>query len=119
MKVEWMFAHKLCALISRYQQRDIIANRDLFDIHYLFEKSFSPYTPIIVQRFTKMLGKKVSLKECIVYIIEFIRHHQKNIQKNILDGLGELIDEKDKKNIKDTLIKETLQKLQFYLSFIS
>lgn len=35
MKQEWMFAHKLCAFISRFQQRDVIANRDIFDIHFL------------------------------------------------------------------------------------
>lgn len=115
MHIEWMFAHKICAFISRYQQRDIIANRDLFDINYLFSKLFVPYHPIIIQRFSKMLGKEVSISDCFAYIITFIQDHEKNIQKNILDGLGELVDEKDKAHIKNNLMKETLQQLHFYI----
>lgn len=116
MKVEWMFAHKLCAFISRYQQRDIIANRDLFDIRYLFKKIIFPYQPIIIQRFSKMLGKEVNIQESIQYIIDFIHQHQKDIQKNILNGLGELIDEKDKNDIKNKLVTETVQELKFYIA---
>ena len=115
MKAEWMFAHKICAFISRYQQRDVIANRDLFDIRYLFKKTISPYQPIIIQRFSKMLGKDVTIKESIQYVISFIQQHQKDIQKNILNGLGELIDEKYKNDIKNKLVIETLQELQFYI----
>jgi predicted nucleotidyltransferase component of viral defense system len=115
MKAERMFAHKLCAFISRYQQRDIIANRDLFDIRHLFKKFISPYQPIIIQRFTKMIGKKVTIKESIQYIIDFIQQHQKDIQKNILNGLGELVDEKDKNDIKAKLLSETLQELASYI----
>lgn len=111
-----MFAHKLCAFISRYQQRDIIANRDLFDINYLFKKIIIPYQPIVIQRFTKMLDKNVTFNDCIDYLIDFITLHEKDIQKNILNGLGELVDEKEKNTIKTNLIKNTLNGLKFYIS---
>lgn len=116
MKAERMFAHKLCAFISRYQQRDIIANRDLFDINYLFKKIIIPYQPIVIQRFTKMLDKNVTFNDCIDYLIDFITLHEKDIQKNILNGLGELVDEKEKNTIKTNLIKNTLNGLKFYIS---
>ena len=62
-----------------------------------------------------MLGKDVTIKESIQYVISFIQQHQKDIQKNILNGLGELIDEKYKNDIKNKLVIETLQELQFYI----
>lgn len=87
MKIERMFAHKICAFISRYEQRDVIANRDIFDIHFLFQKQILPYEPIIVQRFSKILKKTVNIRESVQYIIDFIHHNKKHIQKNILNGL--------------------------------
>lgn len=115
MKVEWMFAHKICALISRYQQREIIANRDLYDINFLFQKGSIPYKPIIIERFTKMLGKKVTIEEAISYSIDFLHQHEKFIQKNILDGLGEVVEQKDKKAIQSKLLGDTIHALQSFI----
>ena len=42
MRIEYMTAHKLCALVSRYHQKNKIANRDLYDIAFLMGKTYSP-----------------------------------------------------------------------------
>lgn len=114
MKKEWMFAHKLCAFISRYLQRDTIANRDIYDINFLSKSIIFPYKPIIEERFSKMIGKKISFEESIEYIIQFIEKHQKDIQKNITNWLWELVDDNKKKNIKNNLINETIQNLKLF-----
>lgn len=104
MKKEWMFAHKLCALVSRYQQREVIAIRDLFDIRFFFDASILPQSNILIHRYSNMIGHEVSLKECFAYIFDFLKTHENYIQKHILDGLGELVDEPMKQEIRRNLL---------------
>jgi hypothetical protein len=52
-------------------------------------------------------------KQRYTYLIEFIRTHEKHLRANILDGLGELIDETSTKHrIKQKLVDEMLELLQ-------
>lgn len=103
MKKENMFAHKLIAVTERKK----IANRDLFDIYFFLEHNW----PINEEVIKKRSGK--SLKEYLRYLIDFI---EKNVtSKNILFGLGEVLDEKLKKWTKANLKKELLFLLNVYL----
>lgn len=115
MKKERMFAHKLCAFISRYIQRDIIANRDIYDINFLSKWSIFPNKQIVEERFSKMIGKKTSFEESIKYILDFIEKNQKEIQKNITNWLWELVDDKEKIYIKNNLLNETVQNLNLFI----
>jgi hypothetical protein len=115
MSKEWMFAHKLCALISRYKQRDIIANRDLFDIRFFEDSGIVPYIPIVLQRFETMLGHPVTMHDVALFMLDFLQVHQQRIQKNILDGLGELVDEQAKNDIKKNLLLCVCEYLKMYI----
>lgn len=103
MKKENIFAHKLVALSERKK----IAHRDLFDIHFFLEGNWPLNEEIIKMRTNK------SLKEYLKYLIRFIK---KNVsEKNILAGLGEILDKKQKSFVKVNLKKETLFLLNVYL----
>lgn len=103
MKRENMFAHKLVATSERKR----IANRDLFDVHFFLE-NYWPINEKIIQTRT---GK--NLKDYIKYLVTFIEINASN--KSILFGLGELIDERQKKWVKTNLKKELLFLLNIYL----
>ncbi len=103
MKRENMFAHKLVAISERKR----IANRDLFDIHFFLEHNWPINEKIIKMR----TGK--NLKSRIKDLISFIETNVFN--KNILFGLGEILNEKQKKWAKTNLKKETLFLLNVYL----
>src|SRR3989338_6080237 len=47
---ETMFANKLVALIERYELREAIAGRDLYDIHHFFLQGFRYRAEVIVER---------------------------------------------------------------------
>ena len=49
---------------------------------------------------------------------ENIKLDLKNIQKNILNGLWEMIDDKQKNNIKNNLLKNIIEDLQHYIKTI-
>lgn len=114
MKIDYMFAHKFCAFFSRYQQRDKIANRDLFDIDFLLSKGYRANEKIIQQRSKIMFDKVMKQTAFIDYLISFLTKHQTSIQKNILDWLWELVDENKKNDIKKNLLKNLSNKLDFY-----
>lgn len=100
MTTDCMFAHKLCAITDRKKPQ----NRDLFDTLFMFEKGFKINEEIIKQR----TGKE--LREYFKELVEFI---EKNINPAmILDGLGEVLDEKQKIEIKNDLIKKLLFELK-------
>lgn len=96
MSPDCMFAHKLCAISDRKK----LQNRDLYDTHFMFTKQFDINEEIIKIR----TGKK--LKEYFAYLIDFIEKHVN--PNTILEGLGELINEKQKDHIKAILIRDLL-----------
>jgi len=102
MRKEDMFSHKLVALCERKN----IASRDLFDL-WFFMKNNWDFNKELVKLRTKMDYKEY-LKKCILRVKKFN-------EKYILQGLGEVLDEKQKNWIKRNLKKEILFLLNFYL----
>lgn len=91
-----MFAHKLCAITDRKK----LQNRDLYDAHFMFTKQFEINEEIIKIR----TGK--TIKEYFAYLVDFIG---KKVKTNtILEGLGELLNERQKDHVKATLIRDLL-----------
>jgi len=106
LKKEDIFAHKLIALTSRGIDKNggqVVANRDLYDINYFFKKMWN-FNEEIIFLYT---GKKNN--EYLRYAIEFI---EKNVDEtNILNRIGELVDEKKRNWIKNNLKKEVIKEL--------
>lgn len=101
LKQEYMFAHKLCAITDREK----LQNRDLYDSWFMFEKKgWEPNEEIIRIR----TGK--SSKEYFKELVSFIKKNTKN--RKILDGLGEVLDEKQKIWVKEHLVEELLFQLK-------
>lgn len=99
MAPEYMFAHKLCAVTDRRK----LQNRDLFDSWFMFDKQWEPNDEII-----KLRTKKSTI-EYYKMLIDFVKN---NVDKNrILDGLGEVLDEKQKSWVKNNLVDELLFQL--------
>jgi len=90
-----LIAHKLVALVSR----TMFANRDLFDTHYLLEKYPENINYQVIQ---DRLQKDPS--EFYTYLLDFLGKMKSN---NLLDSIGELINESQKNWIRDNLLKET------------
>ena len=113
MDIRDMFAHKLCAFVSRYQQRGYLASRDLFDMHFLFQQSISPREEIIKIRSKNLVKQAMSTKQRYAYLLEFIRTHETYLRHHILDGIWELIEQtKTKHHIKTHLLDELIEYLQ-------
>jgi hypothetical protein len=92
---EDMFAHKLVAVLERAK----IANRDVYDI-WFFLKNRWPINKEIVEKRTKMSFRD-HLKKCIEFMDSLSN-------RNILFGMGELLDEKQKAWVKTNLKKDTV-----------
>ena len=90
---EDMFAHKLVAMLERAR----VANRDIFDV-WFFLKNNWPINKEIVEKRTGM-----SFKEYLEKCIEFTESHG---GRKILNGMGELLDEKQKVWAKANLKKD-------------
>jgi len=97
-----MAAHKLVAITDRSQ----MMNRDLFDAHF-FLKNEWPIDAATVEYRTQ---KK--LPEYLKHLLKMLR---KNPPKHLLDGIGELIDEKQKLWVKNHLLEELLFLLELRL----
>jgi len=94
MVKEDMFAHKLVAMLERSR----IANRDVYDLWH-FLKNHWPINKEIVEKRTKTSFKDY-LKKCIKFV-------ESLSDRNILSGMGELLDEKKKVWAKTHLRKDT------------
>ncbi|HKK10404.1 MAG TPA: nucleotidyl transferase AbiEii/AbiGii toxin family protein [Bacteroidales bacterium] len=99
-----MFAHKLCALIDR----NMLTNRDIFDIYY-FLKQRTPVNKHIIearmnQSFQKYLDVCISQIEAIP-------------SSSLLNGIGELVDNDMKSFVKLKLKSETIQLLRMFQEF--
>lgn len=95
-----LFSQKIVALTDRRQP----VARDLFDIHYFLELDFPLKEKMIKERTGK--GLEDYLKECI----SFIKDHYTS--KNVLQGLGEILEEEQKRWAKKNLKKETVSLLE-------
>ena len=96
-----IFANKLVAVTNRKQ----IVNRDLYDIYFFFKNMFPINEGVILER----TGK--SLKQYLVYLLKFL---ETNIsKKSLLEGLGEVLDNKQKAFVKEKLLDELYGILRF------
>jgi len=98
-----MFAHKLCAITDRKK----VVNRDLYDAYFMFKNNFEINEKIIEMRMNKTA--KEYIKDLVPFIRENVSPH------DILQGLGELVDSKQKIWIKEKLLKELIFNLQLYI----
>ncbi|HAI74000.1 MAG TPA: hypothetical protein DCS28_03555 [Candidatus Moranbacteria bacterium] len=96
-----MFACKLAALADRKKT----ASRDFFDVHCFFSKHWDINKETIVKK-TK--------KNILDYIEKSIEILEKFDNKYILQGLGELLDAKQKDWVKNNLKKDLIFQLKLY-----
>ena len=92
---EDMFAHKLCAMYERIGK----TNRDIFDVWYFLQNEW-PIDKKIIEERTGMSFKKF-LQKCIDLL-------EKMSDQNILSGMGELLDAKQKDWVRAKLRIETI-----------
>lgn len=98
-----MFAHKLVAATERKKT----ASRDFFDIWYFFDQNWPINKEMVRLRTGKDLG---------AYLGDLQRTVQTFLtSRTILQGIGELVDEKQKVWIKNKLKNELLGIIQFRL----
>ena len=99
MKKEDMVAHKMVAMYERMGE----AMRDIFDVHYFLSNDFE-FNKIIISNRTNLEFKDF-IENTIAGLLE--------IKKNeLLGGLGELVDEKQKFWIKNKMIDDTIFQLR-------
>ena len=105
MTTDCMFTNKLVALYNRWYPRD------LYDVHFFCKNKFTLKESLVYERVNM---NTVELIESIIDMIpKYFAPHQ------VLHGLGEVLDEKQKIRVKTRLVDETIQFLQFYLDAIS
>ena len=92
---EDMFAHKLVAVLERTKT----ANRDVYDIWHFLKNRWPINKEIVEKRTGKNL--KEYMKKCIAFV-------ESLSDRNILSGMGELLDEKQKSWAKTNLRKDTV-----------
>lgn len=100
MKKDCLAAHKIAAILDRKN----IASRDLFDAYFFLKNDWPINDKIIKER----TGK--TTKKHLIDTADYIQG--KKI--DILQGLGELVEEKEKQWIKKNLIKELVYLLKLY-----
>lgn len=98
-----MFAHKLVAMYERMGE----ANRDIFDV-WFFSKNDWPVNRRIIKDRTNFSFKEF-LAKCISNLEDLPNH-------NILSGLGEVLDEKQKVWVKEHLKEEVIFNLKLMLN---
>lgn len=101
MVPEDMFAHKLCAMYERIGK----TNRDIFDVWHFLQNGW-PINKKILENRTEMNFRKF-LQECINLL-------ERMSDQNILSGMGELLDEKQKDWVRTKLRTETIFLLKAY-----
>jgi len=101
--IESAFASKLLACVNRKRQ----ANRDFYDVYFYLKKGVTPDAELIKEA----TGKSVE------DYLKIVREHvDKNLMtRDILRGMGELVDEKQKIWIKNRLKRELLERLDWVI----
>ena len=99
---EDMFAHKIVAMYERLGR----TNRDIFDVYFFFSHNW-PMNKNIVESRTGM-----SYREFLVKLLDSL---EKFDNKDILSGMGELLDERQKVWVKVKLKSETMFLLKLAL----
>lgn len=104
-KQAYLFASKLAALTSRPQ----VISRDIYDLHYFAKNNWEIDQPVIETR---------SQKKTKAYLLDCIAAIQGFKDNEILQGLGELLNEREKTWSKQHLKTETIFLLKNYQAVI-
>lgn len=96
INIDYITANKFIALTTRTK----IANRDIFDVHFILKNNLEINKNHIEEKIWK------SFDEYIKYMIFFLEKLWNNY--NILDWLGSTLDNKQKVFVKNNLIWETI-----------
>lgn len=99
MLLEDMAANKLMALT----QRKTPAARDVFDVNFILKNYIHINERIIEERLSR------SLKEQLEYTIDYL---EANFKSNLLDGLGELLEDKQKPWVQNKMKEDTIMRLK-------
>ncbi len=102
-KPEYMFAGKLCALLGRSD----FAMRDMFDLNFFVSQNWKIDDEVVRCWAGESVGKAF---EKAIGKIEEIKDSQ------LLAGLGELLDDKQKRWVKNNLRQETVFAIKNYLA---
>lgn len=97
-------ANKLVAVSNRYEKRQSIAGRDIYDIHHFFLKGFGYNAKVIQEQ------KKVPIVQFFQDLIIFIDKHV--TQRIIDEDINHLLPPERFKAIRKTLKQETLMLLR-------
>lgn len=95
MAKEDMFAHKLIAMLERFKT----ANRDIFDVWFFLKNNWPINKEIVEKR------SGISFQKYIAKCVEFI---ELRASRDILAGMGELLDQKQKMWAKTHLKNDTI-----------
>lgn len=104
-KKEYLFSSKLAALTLRNET----AMRDIYDVHYFAKNNWDVNKELVELRTEKKFSQHMA--DCIA-LVDSIKDNQ------ILRGLGEFINEKEKIWVKQNLRKEALFYLKNYQAVI-
>ena len=104
MTIADMFAHKLCALLDRKE----LTNRDIFDCWFLMENRMPVSIPLVESRM------KMPFADYLQKCIDRLDHLS---GQSLLNGIGDMIDDKMKNFVRTKLRTETMLLMQFYQSF--
>lgn len=102
MKKEDMVAHKLMAMYERMGK----TNRDIYDVCFFMKHNFDINRSIVEER--SKVPYRNFIKKCINLL-------EKINTRNILQGMGELLDAKQKTRAKEHLIKDVIFLLKLEL----
>jgi hypothetical protein len=103
-----MFAHKLVAVLDRFEKTGGIAGRDIYDIHHFFMNGFDYNSEVIAER-TKML-----VRDYLVKLTDFIE--KKVTDKIISEDLSTLLPYAEFTKIRKVLKREVLTLLKDEIS---
>ncbi|MDD3098645.1 MAG: nucleotidyl transferase AbiEii/AbiGii toxin family protein [Candidatus Pacebacteria bacterium] len=98
-----MMTHKAIAIT----ERKLPVARDLFDIYYFLKREYFINSELLKERINK------SPEEYFSLLIKFIKKNYNS--KNVLQGVGELVDEKQKSWLRKNLVSESIKEIEKYL----
>jgi len=98
-----MFAHKLMAMYERIGR----TSRDIFDVRFFAQNDWEINKAMVEKRSGKTFVKIIN--ECIISL-------EKMSEAHILDGLGELLDERQKDSTRAKLKADTIFQLKLMQS---
>lgn len=99
-----MFAHKLIALIGRWERTGTLASRDLYDIHTFFLKGYE---------YDKDIIREIRGIDASVFLTELSGFIEKHVTQALIDqDLNVLLSLQEFQRIRKTLKQETLMLLK-------